>query len=67
MTLSFLYKCRRCGAVQRVSEDEEMSFLKACEILVEPTSRWVHECEPNRAAGISDLIGFEPDPELPLP
>lgn len=68
MSIAFLYKCRRCGAIeQNPHMDGEhanaiIELLRAIqgtpELPMSPTMIHVHSCDKN-ASGLSDLIGYE--------
>ncbi len=74
--MTFLYKCRACGAIDRslrVGADNEeaqgLSILQLCNAIKDtprgtsaPTMPSLHSCGPLRI-GISDLIGCAPSEE----
>lgn len=72
MTITFLYKCRRCGGIDR-SYKTGAGYARASEMLIEsytykgvslfsdrPQSNILHYCGGD-ACGIADLIGYEPE------
>lgn len=73
ITISFLYKCRRCGAIEcNPHTGMEPGSMKGVLYLLgaisgtppkestqAPTMYSIHTCAPD-AHGIADLIGYEP-------
>jgi len=72
MTTAFLYKCRRCGAIERnpkvgkpgntnlVTTHLLNAISNTPSEAQAPTLISVHSCGPD-ACGVSDLIGYEPE------
>lgn len=76
MPFAFLYKCRRCGAIERgpcmgtgATDDTTPPTIKLLDAIRDPgifgekpeiKRMSIHACSPN-AVGVSDLIGFEPE------
>lgn len=72
MTITFLYKCRRCGNLDR-GYKTGADFGKVSKMLIEsyssngvslfsdrPAPHILHYCGGD-ACGIADLIGYEPE------
>lgn len=69
MNITFLYKCRRCGAIERTTTTWANNELGAIRRLADaldgsqrPPMLGMHACAGESFGfGVTDLIGYEPE------